>query len=127
MLGPLPVELYCAIDTRPTDAMLSLANGLATFAEANGALILDLVYGHYRYAEARGWLPYWGVPSGIARSEVMGQVDLILLNVHDDLVASVHIDPHWDPEHKLSLTYDGTIIEVNDRPFLLDDGELTLQ
>jgi hypothetical protein len=123
-IGTLPVELYCDIDTLPSDAMISLANELAVFAETYSTLLLDIIYGHYRCAEARDWLRYWNVPAGLARSEVISQVESIILNVHADLFAGVHIDPHWDPEHKLSLTYAGTITEVNEAPFRLDDGIL---
>lgn len=96
------------------------------FAQANGTLILDLIYGHYQYAEAHHWLEFWNVAAGLARSEVHTEVEAIILNVHSDLFASIHVDPRWDPEHKLCLTFDGTITDINDAPFLLENGNLVL-
>ena len=126
-LGSLPVELYCNIDANPTEAMVDRASNLVSFAVANGALLNDIIYGHYRYAEANDRLEYWNVPAGLARSEIMEQVVSIILNVHADLFSSIHVDPRWDPEHKLSLTYEETITEVNDEPFRFENGILTLQ
>jgi len=38
-------------DPSPPDAeMTAVANELAAFAVANGELLLDLIFGHYRYA-----------------------------------------------------------------------------
>ncbi len=125
-LGPLPVEIYCNIDDLPSEAMVNLASALATFAQTHGPLIFDLVYAHYRYAETNNWLQFWKVPAGLDRSQVLSEVDSVILNVHPDLFASVHVDPRWDPEHKLCLTFDGTITQINDAPFLLQDGVLTM-
>lgn len=126
-IGSLPVELYCDIDKLPSESMVTLASELVAFARGNSPLLLDLIYGHYRYAEANGWLQYWHIPAGLARSEVMNQVEAVILNVHTDLFASVHVDPRWDPEHKLCLSYEGTITEINDAAFALNEGVLTLQ
>lgn len=124
-LGPLPVELYCDIDALPTEAMLNLASDLVAFAQANGSLIWDLIYAHYKHAQSNDWLSVWDISGGLARSEVLTEVEAIILNVYSDLFASVHVDPRWDPEHKLCLSFDGTITEINDAPFLLTDGVLT--
>lgn len=43
----------------------------------------------------------------------MGEVDSVALVVDADLVASVYVNPHWDPEHKLDLLFEGTITAVN--------------
>lgn len=123
-LGHLPVELYCAVDARPTEEMAQRARQLVAFASSHGPLLLDLVYGHYRYAEENKWLEHWNVPSGLDRGKVLSHVESIILNVHEDLFASVHVNPRWDPEHKLSLAYDGTITQVNDAPFQLEAGVL---
>ncbi len=126
-LGFLPVELCCDTDKLPGESMVNLASELVAFARGNGSLLLDLIYGHYRYFEANGWLQYWHVPAGLAQSEIMDQVETVILSVHADLFASVHVDPRWDPEHKLCLSYDGTIAKVNDAAFVLNEGVLTFK
>jgi hypothetical protein len=127
-LGPLPVELYCDIDALPNEAMVNLVADLAAFAKSHGTLVLDLIYAHYQYAERNDWLRFWKVSPDLAKSQVLAEVEAIILNVHSDLFASVHVDPRWDPEHKLCLTFaDGAITEINDAAFLLKDGVLTLQ
>ena len=126
-LGQLPLELYCEIGAQPTEAMVGRAGELAAFARSQSAVLLDLIHGHYRYAEVNNWLEHWNVPGGLDRREVLGQVESIILNVYEDLFASVHVNPLWDPEHKLNLAYDGAITEVNDSPFQLDAGVLIPQ
>ena len=65
-LGDLIVELATGDGEPPPDAaMAAAANELAEFAAANGDLLLDLIYGHYRYAEENGWLSFWGVKPGL--------------------------------------------------------------
>jgi hypothetical protein len=123
-LGHLPVELTIALDAPPPDAgMVAAANKLAEFAAANGDLLLDLIYGHYRYAEEGDWLEYWDVPPGLGRDRVLSQVESITLAVRRNAGqydAGVFVDPRWDPEHKLDLSYSGgQIVAVNGSPFSL--------
>ena len=125
-LGRLPVELYCKMDASPNEAMVQRASELAAFARANGPFLLDLVHAHYRFAQANDFLDYWDVPYDLDRGQVLGQVDSVTLTVHQDLSAGVFVDPLWDPEHKLSLEYDGTITTINDAPFRIEDGALVL-
>ncbi|BEP56625.1 hypothetical protein GmRootV118_38690 [Variovorax sp. V118] len=107
--------------------MLDLASKLAEYAKRHAEHILDLIYAHYRYAEANEWLEFWDVPAGLTRAQVMNEVESIALVVDDQLVASVYVDPRWDPEHKLDLRYEGTITEVNGEAFDLVDGTLVLR
>jgi hypothetical protein len=54
-LGDLLVELTTSDGEPPPDtAMAAAATELAEFASANGDLLLDLIYGHYKYAEENG-------------------------------------------------------------------------
>lgn len=46
---------------------------------------------------------------------------------HPELVASVYVNPHWDPEHKLDLLFEGTITAVNGEAFDLINGNLVLR
>ena len=68
-LGSLAVELSVMDDdpTPPDDTMIAVAEALASFAKANDDMLLDLIYGHYRYAEKEGWLEFWDVPAGLSR------------------------------------------------------------
>ncbi|MSU79198.1 MAG: hypothetical protein EXS16_14045 [Gemmataceae bacterium] len=51
-LGDLLVELTTSDgEPFPDYAMAAAASALAEFAAANGDLLLDLIYGHYRHAE----------------------------------------------------------------------------
>jgi len=126
-LGDLPVELYTPIDTQPNDAMVSLASELAAYSKAHGEYLLDLIHGHYLYAEMKGWLDFWNVPTGQTRSVILSQVESVILNVDSELFSCVYVNPLWDLEHKLCLTYKaGNITQVNDSPFLLRNGVLTL-
>lgn len=126
ILGGLAVELYAPIDTQPNDAMANLASELAEYAKANDKHLLDLIHGHYLYAEMKGWLNFWNVPTSLARSEILSQVESVILNVDSELFSSVYVNPLWDPEHKLCLTYeDGKISQANDSPFSLRNGILT--
>ena len=124
-LSPLPLEIYTEIDKEPSAEMIGIANDLASFASSHGEVLLDIIYAHYRRFELKGWLSFLGVPSKLSRSEVLSQVDSITLNVHSDLYASIHVDPKWDPEHKLAITFDGQFTEVNDAPFKIIDGVLS--
>ena len=111
--------------------MIALAEELATFTRTNEEKLLDLIYGHYRYAEKQNWLEYWNVPAGLPREDVLSQVDSIALCVQRDrdeerpYDAAVYVNPNWDQEHKLDLRYrNGRIVEVNDGPFVLKNGVL---
>jgi hypothetical protein len=129
-LGGLLVELTTSDgEPPPDDAMAAAAGELAEFAVANGDLLLDLIYGHYRYAEENGWLEFWGVRPKLGRDRVLSQVKSVELTVRrgDDGIpdATVFVDPRWDPEHKLELCFrDGRIVEVNGEPFVLDGAVL---
>jgi hypothetical protein len=123
-LGELIVELTTSNGGRPDVAMASAASEIATFAAANGELLLDLIYGHYRYAEESNWLAFWKVPPGLGRDQVLSQVRSVELAVsrdqHGQCDAWVYVNPKWDPEHKLDLNYrDGKIVAVNGEPFTL--------
>ena len=124
-IGDLPVELHVECDAEPSDAMLEQARALADYASAHGETLLDLIFGHYKYAERKGWLEFWSVPAGIGRGEILRHVDAVELTVVEDLTATVFVDPHWDPEHKLDLTFaDGRITEVNGQRYSLENGIL---
>jgi hypothetical protein len=132
-LGDLVVELSIMDDdpTPPDDTMVTIADELASFAKANDEMLLDLIFGHYRYAEKEGWLEFWGVPRGLSRAEILSQVESIALCVQRDREeaipydAAVFVNPNWDKEHKLDLRYrKGKIVEVNDEPFVLKRGVL---
>ena len=126
-IGDLAVELHMPSGGRPSEAMLDLASKLAEYAKRHAEHILDLIYAHYRYAEANEWLEFWGVPAGLTRTQVMNEVESVALVVDDQLIASVYVDPRWDPEHKLDLLYEGTITAVNGEAFDLVDGTLVLR
>ena len=127
--GDLVVELTTSDDEPPPDAaMVAAANELAEFAASNGDLLLDLICGHYRYAEENDWLDFWGVRRGLRRDRVLSQVESVELTVRrgDDGQpdAAVFVNPRWDPEHKLDLSFrDGEIVAVNGEPFVMD-GEV---
>jgi len=124
-LGPLPVELHVGMDGEPTEPMLARAEGLAAYASRHGEAILDVIFGHYRRAEEKNWLAFWGVPAGLTRSQVLGYARALALVVVEDLTATVFADPRWDPEHKLDITVAGDgITEVDGEPFRLEDGIL---
>jgi hypothetical protein len=129
LLGELLVELSTSDGEPPPDAaMAAAAEELAEFAAANGDLLLDLIYGHYRYAEENNWLSFWGVRPRLSRQRVLSQVESAELTVRrgdgDRPEAAVFINPRWDPEHKLDLSYSGgRIVAVNDEPYVLD-GEV---
>jgi hypothetical protein len=125
-IGNLPLELHTAMGAQPSVAMVQLATELGEFVSSSGEHLLDLIYGHYLYAQAEGWLSFWGVPSSVSRAEVLSFVDVLSLVVDEELNASVHVDPRWDPEHKLALTYKhGAITEANDAPYHLENGVLS--
>jgi hypothetical protein len=119
VIGDLPVELYTSMEAVPSEEMVTLARQLATYARIHDEFLLDLIYGHYRYAEEKGWLSFWNVPAGLTRAEVLEQVISITLVVDAELVASVFINPRWEEEHKLDLLFEETITRVNDRTFQL--------
>jgi hypothetical protein len=125
----LIVELTTKDGSPPPDAAMAEAAGeLAEFAAANGNLLLDLIYGHYKHAEENDWLAFWGVRRGLRRDRVLSQVKSVELTVRRGRdgrpEAAVFVDPRWDPEHKLDLSFrDGRIVAVNDEPFILD-GEV---
>jgi len=128
VLGDLVVELFVSSGEPSPDAnMAEAASALVTFATANGELLLDLIYGHYKYAEQDNWLEYWGVPTELTRDRVLSQVTSIVLTVRrhgNGTLATVFVDPLWDPEHKLDLEFrDGHIVAANGEPFVLD-GEV---
>jgi hypothetical protein len=124
-LGNVLVEFSTGEDEPPPDiAMTAAAGDLAEFASANGDFLLDLIYGHYRYAEEHAWLEFWVVPPGLSRDQVLSQVDSVELAVRRDdrgqCGAYVFVNPRRDPEHKLDLSYsDGRIVAVNGEPFVL--------
>jgi len=125
-IGNLPLELYTSIDQRPNDSMLSLAAELATFASSHGEQLVDLIYGHYSYFKSQDWLSFWNVPDNLGRSEVLSQVESVILSVHSDLVAGILVNILWDQEHRLRLTYEsGAITEANDGEFEIKNGTLT--
>lgn len=132
-LGQLVVELSTLDDdpTPPDATMVALAQELTAFATARDDLLLDLIHGHYLYAEKKGWLEFWKVPAGVGREEVLSQVESIELSVQrvpeedGQYDALVYVRPKWDPEHALYLRYrKGKIVEVNDEPFALRRGVL---
>lgn len=128
-LGELLVELTTGEDEPPPDSeMAEAASDLVAFSAAHGELLLDLIYGHYRYAEEDGWLEFWDVPPGLRRNQVLSQVQSIELTVRRGAdgrcEAAVYVNPLWDPEHKLDLAYQGgRIVAVNEEPFVLE-GEV---
>jgi hypothetical protein len=124
-LSPLVVEFQVAMGEEPSDEMVALAGKLLEYARGNGEYLLDLIHAHYRYAEREGWLPFWQVPLGIGRGEVLKYVHVVALVVDSDLVASVFVDPQWEQEHKLDLLYEGKITRVDGQPFQLNDGVLS--
>jgi hypothetical protein len=128
-LGDLVVELTTRDGESPPDAaMAAAANELAEFVASNGDLVLDMIYGHYKYAEENDWLRFWGVRPGLRRNRVLSQVKSVDLTVRRGrdgrLDAAVFVNPRWDPEHKLDLSFrDGQIVAVNGEPFAMD-GEI---
>jgi hypothetical protein len=126
-LGPISTDLCCDLNAAPSSQMIDLASELAAYAQAQSSYLLDLIYSHYRFAQSNGWLVFWKVPVGLERHEVLGQVEDVRLSVHQDLFACVHVDPRWDPEHKLSLDYsESAIRRIDGQQFSLQDGELVL-
>lgn len=124
-MGELPLEILTAIDATPSQEALSAAMNLEAFAKTRGHYVLDLIHGHYRRAETKDWLTFWDVPLGLARLDILTHLSSIRLMVDEDLSTSVLVNPEWDPEHKLSLTVEGSVVvEVNDEPFELVDGIL---
>lgn len=123
----MAVNLQMLSGGAPNRAMLELADKLAEYAKQHAEHILDLIYAHYRYAEANKWLDFWDVPAGLTRAEVMSEVESIALVVDSELVATVYVNPHWDPEHKLDLLYEGSITAMNGEAFDLVDGNLVLR
>ena len=128
-LGNLLVELTTRDGEPPPDAaMAAAASELAEFTTANGDLLLDLIYGHYRHAEENHRLEFWGVRPNLSRNRVLSQVTSVELTVRRGKDgrpdAAVFVDPGWDPEHKLDLRFrEGRIIAVNGDPYVLD-GEV---
>lgn len=108
--------------------MAEAAEELATFAAANDELLLDLIYGHYRYAEENRWLSFWGVKPRLGRNRVLAQVKSVKLTVRRGKggpEAAVFVNPRWDLEHKLDFSYSaGRIVAVNGDPFVLDGDVL---
>lgn len=83
---------------RSSGEMLELASRLAEFAKQHAEHILDVIHAHYRYAEANEWLDFWVVSAGLTRAQVMDEVDSVALVLDRELIASVDVNPHWDPE-----------------------------
>jgi hypothetical protein len=114
----------------PDDAMVALAAELMEFAVANGETLLDLIYGHYRYAEENGHLGFWQVPARLRRDQVLSEVksvQLVVCRRRAKYEASVFVNPNWDVEHKLDLTYhEGKIVAANGVRFVLDGDILLL-
>ena len=127
--GDLVVELTtCDGEPPPDTAMAAAANELAEFVVSNGDLLLDIIYGHYRYAEENDWLDFWGVRRGLRGNRVLSEVESVELTVRRDTDgrpdAEVFVNPRWDPEHKLDLSFrDGRIVAVNGESFVMD-GEV---
>jgi hypothetical protein len=129
VLGNLIVELTSDDGAPPDVALADAAAEVAQFATANGDLLLDLIYGHYLYAQENDWLNFWGVPQGLSRNRILSQVESVKLTVRrsDDgqIHAVIYINPMWEQEHKLFLSVrDRRIVAVNDHPFVLDGGVL---
>jgi hypothetical protein len=128
VLGDLIVELTSDDGKPPDVALADAATELAEFAASNGDLLLDLIYGHYLYAQENNWLDFWGVPHGLRRNRVLSQVESVELTVRRGSDgrpdAGVYVNPLWEQEHKLFLSFrDGQIVAVNDHAFVLD-GEV---
>jgi hypothetical protein len=126
-IGALGVELQTRIAALATEHMVETAAMAAEFVSNSGNLLLELVYGHYKLAEHEQWLEYWGVPSGLGRDQLLGQLRRADISVADDLYCCIFIDPTWDPEHKLWLTLaDDRIVDVNGEDYSLVGDTLTL-
>jgi hypothetical protein len=63
-LGDLPVELLVETDDEPTTERVTRAAALVNYVGTHDALVLDPIWGHYRYAESKHWLSFWSVPAG---------------------------------------------------------------
>jgi hypothetical protein len=121
-IGDIPLEQQSPRDETPGQEMLTVAHEIASWASSNGKYILDLIYGHYNYADRSGWLSFWGVKQGLSKFEILDHVDSVTLSVNEDGSAGVFVDPKWDPEHKLDMTFvDGAIAEVNNESFRLEN------
>jgi hypothetical protein len=126
-LGSVPVDLCCELNAVPSTQMIGRASELAAYVQAESSYLLDLIYSHYRFAQSNGWLDFCRVPEGLERHEVLQQVEEVRLSVFQDLFSSVHVDPRWDPEHKLTLDYsDSGIRRIDGQQFKLQDGHLVL-
>ncbi len=111
--------------------MTAVAEELAAFAAANGELLLELIYGHYRYAEENDWLGFWRVPVGLGLNQVLAQVQSVTLEASRNVkktprfTASVYVWPNWDQEHGLDMIYrDGKIATINGAGYILVDEVL---
>ena len=122
-IGDLPLELYTEIDQCPSNSMVLLAAELAAYASSNGELLLNLIYEHYCHFKARGYLSFWNVAEDLGRSNVMSQVESVVLSIHSDHVACILVNILWDQEHRLRFTYESdAITEANDGEFEVENG-----
>ena len=122
--GDLDVIYQLVEDEEVTESMSSKAFDLAQFTQREWGLVADLIYAHYKHAQMNEWLSFWDVPANLSRGEVLKSLRSVQLVVDTDVTASVFIDPPWDPEHKLDLTFDGSITEINGEPFEVVNGVL---
>ena len=134
-VGSLAVEFqdFPARDDCPNEEMLALAIDLVRFAEANGSLILDILFGAYLAAQRDDPrnLELCGAPKNLTKAEIKSQVrddlSLVVSRFEDELSASIYLVPFWDEEHALTLEVrDGMIVTINEYSFVLKDGVLEL-
>ena len=126
-MGPVAVELQTRLDALPTEEMIQIARRAEIFVRANGEHLLDLVYGHYKLAERENWLAFWGVPAALHRDQLIEQLPSVEVSVADDLYCCLHLDPKWDPEHKLYFTIaNSRVIDVNGEQYALVGETLVL-
>lgn len=121
-LGDIPVTLgLFEQDAGPDEAMVQAAADIAAYIQAHSAHILDLVYAHYLFAQAEGFLEFWHVPADVPRSRITSYIKGIEIRVWR-LYGAAHpfgmtltLSPAWDVEHGLSFDFvDGAFVSAND-------------
>jgi len=146
-LGEFEVKFHMTGDrdkNPPDEEMLRRAAELVHYAETCGDYLLDIVYGAYLLAGEDDWLEYSGVPEGLSKEEMplhLREDRAIVVSRDTDwkegqiwdsrdgpYESRIHVVPHWDEEHALSLDFrDGQIVSANGEAFLLEDGVLRPQ